>query len=79
MLVDQVPASGPLGERPLGVATLSLDHGITVTDLVSHLGLKPDAEYFAMVNEEHVAIDQLAVHQLQEGDSIVLCPPLKGG
>ncbi len=43
------------------------------------LGLAPELEYFAMINDEHVPSDILAERALAEGDNVVLVPPLKGG
>jgi sulfur carrier protein ThiS len=47
--------------------------------LAADIGLPDDAEYFVMVNGDHVAEDALGKHELQAGDQVVLCPPLKGG
>lgn len=78
-LVDLVPQSGPLGPRPRGVTTLTLADDADLPTLLRHVGLPPDLEYFAMINEEHVPATALASRALAAGDAIVLLPPLKGG
>ncbi len=78
-LVDLVPAGGPLGPRPRGLKTLDIADDYDLRALLRHLGLQPDLEYFAMINEEHVPAEALAARALAPGDAVVLLPPLKGG
>jgi sulfur carrier protein ThiS len=79
MLIDQIPAGGPLGARPQGAKPLDLPAACTLADLLNIVGLKADVEYFAMINDEHIPAERLAAHVLREADSVVLFPPLKGG
>lgn len=51
----------------------------TPRDLAADIGLSADAEYFVMVNGDHVTESALDTHELKAGDQVVLCPPLKGG
>lgn len=53
--------------------------GATPRDLATAIGLPADAEYFVMVNGDHVTENALDTHELKPGDEVVLCPPLKGG
>ena len=53
--------------------------GATPRDLAAAIGLPANAEYFVMVNGEHITENSLHTHELKGGDEIVLCPPLKGG
>ena len=78
-LADRLPAGSPLGENPRGVNELSVADDCDMETLLVQLGLRPELEYFAMINEMHVPSDTLAQRVLSEGDSIVLLPPLKGG
>jgi sulfur carrier protein ThiS len=79
MLLDLLPNGGALGERPRGAVEVDLADGATLPALLEHAGLPADTEYFAMVNDDHVPAEQLATYQLNGGDTVVLCPPLKGG
>ena len=78
-LVDQLPTGGPLSDNPRGVNALSIVDDATMRTLLEQLGLAPELEYFAMINDEHVPSDILAKRALAEGDDVVLVPPLKGG
>lgn len=51
----------------------------TPRELAAAIGLPAGAEYFVMVNGNHVTENALDTHELQAGDEVVLCPPLKGG
>ena len=78
-LVDRLPAGGPLSDNPRGVNALIVVDDATMRTLLEQLGLAPELEYFAMINDEHVPSDTLAERALAEGDNVVLVPPLKGG
>ena len=78
-LVDRLPAGGPLSANPRGVNEISVADDCSMEMLLDHLGLSPQLEYFAMINDDHVPSDTLTERVLTEGDSIVLLPPLKGG
>ena len=78
-LADRLPAGSPVGDNALGVNEISVADDCDVGQLLSHLGLAPDLEYFAMINEQHVPSETLARRVLSEGDAVVLLPPLKGG
>ena len=79
MLLDLVPIDGALGERPRGANAVDLPDGAKLPALLEYAGLPADTEYFAMVNDAHVPAERLATYQLNGGDAVVLCPPLKGG
>ena len=78
-LADRLPSGSPLGENPRGVNELSVADDCDMSTLITHLGLSPELEYFAMINELHVPSETLVERALSDGDSIVLLPPLKGG
>ncbi len=74
-LLDDVTASGATFDgRQYAVAD-----GVTPRELAAAIGLPADAEYFVMVNGDHVRDNALDTHELKAGDEVVLCPPLKGG
>ena len=78
-LVDLLPPSGKLGLERRRVTPLEIDDDTDLAALIAHIGLPANVEYFAMINEEHVPADALAMRELAEGDAVVLLPPLKGG
>jgi sulfur carrier protein ThiS len=78
-LVDRLPAGGPFSEDPRGINAFSVADNATMRNLLEQLGLAAELEYFAMINELHVPSDTLAERALEEGDDVVLLPPLKGG
>ena len=78
-LVDRLPAGGPLSDNPRGVNEIAVADDCDMGMLLDHLGLSPQLEYFAMINDDHVPSDTLTERKLNAGDSIVLLPPLKGG
>ena len=78
VLADRLPAGHPL-PHPNGTNTLDLDAGADVANLLGHIGLSAESEYFAMINGDHVPTDKLAGTALNEGDELVLVPPMKGG
>ena len=78
-LVDRVSHGGARGEPPRVTTAVELPDGATLPMLIEHVGLSADAEYFAMVNNDHVPAERLQTHELNGGDKVVLCPPLKGG
>lgn len=78
-LIDRLPAGGPLSENLRGVNEIVVADDCDMEMLLNYLGLSPELEYFAMINEQHVPSDTLTERTLNEGDSIVLLPPLKGG
>ncbi|MEX2482245.1 MAG: MoaD/ThiS family protein [Gammaproteobacteria bacterium] len=78
-LVDRLPAHHPLGPNPRSAAPLDLADDADVATLLETLGLSPELEYFAMINEDHVPAAELAARRLQADDAVVLFPPLKGG
>ena len=78
-LADRLPAGHPLGANPRAANPLELAAGADVATLLRTLGLADDAEYFAMINEEHVPTAEVATRVLNAGDAVVLLPPLKGG
>jgi sulfur carrier protein ThiS len=53
--------------------------GTTVAALARAVGLPEDAEYFVMLNGDHVTANLWTSQTLGDGDQIVFCPPLKGG
>jgi len=52
---------------------------MTVTSLAAKVGLPEDAEFFVMVNGDHVVEDDWKTRCLNPDDEVVFCPPLKGG
>jgi len=78
-LADRLPASHPLGANPRAACPLEIDEGADVTALLTAIGLSAEAEYFAMINDEHVPSADIATRRLHAGDAVVLLPPLKGG
>ena len=78
-LADQLPPDGPLSDNPRGVNEIAVADDCDMGQLLAHLGLAPELEYFAMINEAHVPSETLTARQLAEGDAVVLLPPLKGG
>ena len=77
-MVELLPLNHPL-HHPKGTNTLELPKESDVGVLLHYIGLGPDSEYFAMINNDHVPSDKLTARALEEGDSIVLIPPIKGG
>jgi len=74
-LLDDVTVSGAAFDgRDYAVAD-----GATPRELAATIGLPADAEYFVMVNGDHITENALDTHELKAGDEVVLCPPLKGG
>jgi len=78
-LADRLPAGNPLGPNPRNASPFELAEGADVATLLRALGLPPDLEYFAMLNEQHVPSTALSAQVLHEADAVVLLPPLKGG
>lgn len=74
-LLDDVTPAGAIFDGRKYV----IDAGATPRELASAIGLPADAEYFVMVNGDHVTENALDTHELKPGDEVVLCPPLKGG
>lgn len=60
-------------------ANYPVDDGATVATLAATVGLPADAEYFVMINGDHVMQQRWQSRELSDGDEIVYCPPLKGG
>ena len=53
--------------------------GVNKIVLLTHVGLAPESEYFAMINGDHVPAEELSGTALNDGDAVVLVPPMKGG
>ena len=51
----------------------------SVIDMAESIGLENKDEYFVVLNDEHLPIDQWASYHLNDGDKLVFCPLLKGG
>ena len=74
-LVDDLPDDGEnfCGEN------FPVNDDMTVISLARQIGLGDKAEFFVMINDEHLPNDQWAIRFLKDGERVVLCPPLKGG
>ena len=51
----------------------------SVVDIAECIGLVNMDEYFVVLNDEHLPIDDWHSHQLKSGDKLLFCPLLKGG
>lgn len=78
VLVDRLPDDHPL-DNAIGTNDVELLGAPIVADLLRHVGLAPESEYFAMINGDHVPAEALSDTVLNEGDAVVLVPPMKGG
>ena len=78
ILVDRLPDNHPL-ENAIGTNTIELPGQPDVAALLTHVGLAPESEYFAMINGDHVPAEELSGTALNDGDAVVLVPPMKGG
>ena len=58
------------------VFTVPLAEGATISDLFSHLGIRPDLVHLAIVNGR-ILHDRAA--SLADGDRVALFPPVGGG
>ena len=58
------------------VFTVPLAEGATISDLFSHLGIRPDLVHLAIVNGR-ILHDRAA--RLADGDRVALFPPVGGG
>lgn len=74
-LLDDLPEGGV----NFNGTNFSIGQEMTVTSLAAEIGLGENAEFFVMINDEHLPNDQWGVRFLQPGERVVLCPPLKGG
>ncbi len=74
-LLDDLPDGGV----DFNGTNFSIGPQTTVTSLAAEIGLGENAEFFVMINDEHLPNDQWGARFLQAGERIVLCPPLKGG
>lgn len=74
-LIDELPNGGD----GFNGHDYPLPKPIAITELVVKLGLGANAEYFVMLNDEHLPVEKWQERLLQAGDRVVLCPPLKGG
>ena len=78
-LADRLPSNHPLGDNPRATHALDLAADASVANLLEHIGLSVESEYFAMINEDHVPSTELVARTLRDGDAVVLVPPVKGG
>lgn len=74
-LLDDLPEGGV----NFNGTNFSIGQEMTVTSLAAEIGLGENAEFFVMINDEHLPNDQWGVRFLRPGERVVLCPPLKGG
>jgi len=58
---------------------IELDEGATPDDLLDALALPEDEPYMTLVNGQSVAPGLRAGTRLNEGDKVIVFPPLKGG
>lgn len=74
-LVDDLPEGGAnfCGDN------LPVSDDMTVISLARQIGLGDKAEFFVMINDDHLPNDQWPDRFLKDGERVVLCPPLKGG
>ena len=74
-LRNKLPAekTGPTSAR------LTLDDGATPQALIEKLGLKPEATYLVLINDENVPAGDYASQAIEEGDTVTICPPIQGG
>lgn len=74
-LLDDLPDGGV----DFNGTNFSIGQEMTVTALAADIGLGENAEFFVMIDDEHLPNDQWGARFLQPGERVVLCPPLKGG
>jgi sulfur carrier protein ThiS len=74
-LLDDLPAGG----EGFSGENFAIRKSMTVLDLARMIGLGDNAEFFVMINDEHLPNDVWESRFLQPEERVVLCPPLKGG
>lgn len=74
-LMDDLPDGGVNFDG----SNFPIQEEMTVVSLASEIGLGGNAEFFVMINDEHLPNDQWSERYLRAGERVVLCPPLKGG
>ncbi len=74
-LMDDLPEGG----ANFNGENFPIRDGMTVTTLAREIGLGENAEFFVMIDDDHLPNNQWAERFLQDGQRVVLCPPLKGG
>ncbi len=62
----------PSGQSP---EALELEDGLTVLQVLDHLGVPRGKPRIFMLNHRHVELD----HVLQDGDTLAVFPPVAGG
>ena len=73
-LRSHLPAGSGFGET-----TLEVGAGTTTARVLQTLRLPGDETYLIMVNDERIAAAELGSRVLDEGDTVTIAPPIKGG
>ena len=60
-------------------AEVDVPDGSSVVDALDALGIERDGRFLLSVNSKAVRPDDRAAYMLNEGDTLSLLPPLKGG
>ncbi len=58
---------------------VDLDDGSSLEALLSKIPVPSDKPFMVLVNDAKVSSDQFSGITIQEGDDVVLLPPIKGG
>ena len=74
-LMDDLPEGG----KHFNGENFPIPERTTVISLANTIGLGENAEFFVMINDEHLPNNQWEARFLENGERVVLCPPLKGG
>lgn len=62
-----------------GITQVEAEAGLTVSGLVSKLGLPEDIKCMISINDDLVPIGERQSRTLSDSDSVKIIPPLKGG
>ena len=59
--------------------TISLDDGASLENLLDKIPVPRDKPYMVMLNDTKISEEQYQGTVMQDGDDVVLLPPIKGG
>ena len=79
-----IKATGPMGKYlPAGangsLAPLDVAEGATPIDVMGQLGVPLDGSYLISVNGSAIPKAKRSEHRLEDGDTLAIMPPLRGG
>lgn len=68
----------PVGSS-FNACTINLDQGANLVNLLDKVPVPGDKPYLVMLNDIKISQEQYAQTVIQDGDDVVLLPPIKGG